>query len=428
MLNNYLNLTKNDYLVNRKELLANKQNSLDVLHIEYNYSFSPCSLSRKGQDSIDLNLLKTNLSSTQTRIEQLKIELIDLENELLQGTLDNNDTLNVVIDHIGDYSIDEALNIVNELKSIRKSIQFGEKERKDLIIDKNELVKQVEEADENEVNLKGSFCINDLTSLRIEYENLRNKLKEIQLKISNIDIKVSKSQLDLSIVTHNDVESKDTCNFIRLANDRNSLLRQLKLVAKQMALMETHLKSVSLSTLSSLSSESTKSSLNSLNSLNIDYNYLAKYLNSIVNLNSCSYDSGCLLDQQDPIKIVSRSGSDTSTMVSVRKNLFNRNAQERRSLRIKRTQDLNDTRNELELSLKMSQIELEKLLNELNSLKIAKQLNNDNKQNSNERELNERIKDLMKKSSIKIEKLKQMKNSDYLLKKCGDYVNRQDNC
>jgi hypothetical protein len=433
MLKNYLNVTKSDYLV-KKELLAKKQKRLDVVQVEYNYSFD------RFNDKFDLNSLKTQLTSTQTRIEQLKIELIDLENELLQGSL-NLDTLKELkFDQIGDYSIDEALGIVNELKNIRQSIAFGERERKDLVKEENEV-----KLDED-VTLSRPGCTTDLASLRMEYENLRRQLKEIQHNISNIEVKVSESQFNIEKTNQkgdnllkknfNDNVPLVSTHF-KLDRERDSLFKQLKLIAKQMALMEIQLKSVSLSTLSSLSSESSKSSLNSLNSsknsilsslLNLDHlkidDYLAKYLHSIVNLNS-SFDSGCYFEPQEPGKPVNRSDSDSSSMEQTRRGLFNRQAKERRSLRLKNVYPQDVNKNELENSLIKSKLELKKLQAELNSLKLAKKLNENNIQNGNQHELNERVQELLKKSSIKIEKLKQKQDPNYFLKKNTQNIKTQ---
>jgi len=88
----------------------------------------------KVKTNFDTNELQTEVSLAQNRIEKLKIELIELENEIIYKKFGLDSLEEFSNDNkIGNYSLDEALSILNELKVIRQSIACGEQERKSLI-------------------------------------------------------------------------------------------------------------------------------------------------------------------------------------------------------------------------------------------------------------------------------------------------------
>lgn len=79
-------------------------------------------------------VIKSKVYLAKNRIEKLKHELNELEIDIHEkkATIDTLDELNQK--YLGEScSIDEALLIVNELKSIHDSIICGEQERKELI-------------------------------------------------------------------------------------------------------------------------------------------------------------------------------------------------------------------------------------------------------------------------------------------------------
>jgi protein KIBRA len=82
----------------------------------------------------DANMIKSEVSLAKQRIEKLKNELIEIEIETKQKEINVNtlDEMNHKVMNDA-YSLDEALLIVNELKTIRNTITRGEQERKALI-------------------------------------------------------------------------------------------------------------------------------------------------------------------------------------------------------------------------------------------------------------------------------------------------------
>ncbi|XP_007496145.1 protein WWC2 isoform X2 [Monodelphis domestica] len=145
MLKDYL-MVAQDALNTQKELYQVKEKRLALALDEYvrlNDAYKEKSSSRtslfSGSSSstkYDPDILKAEISTTRLRVKKLKRELSQMKQELLykeQGfeTLQQIDQ-KMSGDHSG-YKLSEAKAILTEMKSIRKAISSGEKEKQDLM-------------------------------------------------------------------------------------------------------------------------------------------------------------------------------------------------------------------------------------------------------------------------------------------------------
>ncbi|XP_043827529.1 protein WWC2 [Dromiciops gliroides] len=145
MLKDYL-MVAQDALSTQKELYHVKEKRLALALDEYvrlNDAYKEKSSSRtslfSGSSSstkYDPDILKAEISTTRLRVKKLKRELSQMKQELLykeQGfeTLQQIDQ-KMSGDHSG-YELSEAKAILSEMKSIRKAISSGEREKQDLM-------------------------------------------------------------------------------------------------------------------------------------------------------------------------------------------------------------------------------------------------------------------------------------------------------
>ncbi|MBN3278629.1 WWC2 protein, partial [Polyodon spathula] len=145
MLKDYLTVAQ-DALSTQKELYQVKEQRLVLALDEYlrlNDAFKEKSSSRtslfSGSSSstkYDPDILKAEISTTKVRVSKLKRELTQMKQELLykeQGC----ETLQQIDQKMcggqSGYELKEAKAILSELKSIRKAISSGEKEKQDLM-------------------------------------------------------------------------------------------------------------------------------------------------------------------------------------------------------------------------------------------------------------------------------------------------------
>uniref|UniRef100_A0A8C9TR01 WW and C2 domain containing 2 n=1 Tax=Scleropages formosus TaxID=113540 RepID=A0A8C9TR01_SCLFO len=145
MLKEYLSVAQ-DALLAQKELYQVKEQRLALALDEYvrlNDAYKEKSSSRtslfSGSSSstkYDPDILKAEISTTKVRVNKLKRELSQMKQELLykeQGL----DTLHQIDQKMcggqSGYRLKEAKAVVNELKSIRRAISSGEKEKLDLM-------------------------------------------------------------------------------------------------------------------------------------------------------------------------------------------------------------------------------------------------------------------------------------------------------
>ncbi|XP_066487879.1 protein WWC2 [Tiliqua scincoides] len=145
MLKDYLTVAQ-DALSTQKELYHVKEQRLALALDEYvrlNDAYKEKSSSRtslfsssSSSTKYDPDILKAEISTTRLRVKKLKRELSQMKQELLYKE-QGYETLQQIDQKMSGgqsgYELDEAKAIVNELKSIRKAISSGEKEKQDLM-------------------------------------------------------------------------------------------------------------------------------------------------------------------------------------------------------------------------------------------------------------------------------------------------------
>ncbi|XP_042698001.2 protein WWC2 isoform X3 [Chrysemys picta bellii] len=193
MLKDYL-MVAQDALSTQKELYQVKEQRLALALDEYvrlNDAYKEKSSSRtslfSGSSSstkYDPDILKAEISTTRLRVKKLKRELFHMKQELLykeQGF----ETLQQIDQKMSGgqsgYELSEAKAILSELKSIRKAISSGEREKQDLI--------------QSLAKLRGRFHV-DQTVGRSE-PDLRSSSVNSQLSLSRQTLDAG-SQTDIS--------------------------------------------------------------------------------------------------------------------------------------------------------------------------------------------------------------------------------------
>ncbi|XP_078086883.1 protein KIBRA-like isoform X2 [Mustelus asterias] len=145
MLKDYL-VVAQDALTAQKEIYQVKQQRLELAQHEYRQlndvwqdkSSSQTSLFSGSSSSTkyDPDILKAEISTTKSRVNKLKRELSHMRHEL-QYKEQGFETLKAIDLKMsgtqGGYKLDEAQAIVNEMKTIKRAISSGEKEKRDLI-------------------------------------------------------------------------------------------------------------------------------------------------------------------------------------------------------------------------------------------------------------------------------------------------------
>ncbi|XP_051870256.1 protein KIBRA-like [Pristis pectinata] len=145
MLKDYL-VVAQDALTAQKEIYLVKQQRLELAQHEYKQLYDVWKDKSSSQTSLfsgsssstkyDPDILKAEISTTKSRVKKLKSELTHMRHEL-QYKEQGFETLKAIDLKMsgtrGGYKLDEAKAIVNEMKTIKKAINSGEKEKRDLI-------------------------------------------------------------------------------------------------------------------------------------------------------------------------------------------------------------------------------------------------------------------------------------------------------
>ncbi|GCC21961.1 hypothetical protein chiPu_0000344 [Chiloscyllium punctatum] len=145
MLKDYLIIAQ-DALTAQKEIYQVKQQRLKLAQHKYRQlndvwkdkSSSQTSLFSGSSSSTkyDPDILKAEISTTKSRVNKLKRELTHMRQEL-QYKEQGFETLKAIDLKMsgtqGGYKLDEAQAIMNEMKTIKRAINSGEKEKRDLI-------------------------------------------------------------------------------------------------------------------------------------------------------------------------------------------------------------------------------------------------------------------------------------------------------
>ncbi|NWH81063.1 WWC2 protein, partial [Piaya cayana] len=263
MLKDYL-MVAQDALSTQKELYQVKEQRLALAleeYIQLNDAYKEKSSSRtslfSGSSSstkYDPDILKAEISTTRLRVKKLKRELSQMKQELLykeQGfeTLQQIDQ-KMSGDQSG-YELCEAKAILSELKSIRKAISSGEREKQDLMKSLAKLREKfnldqtigTSEADLSSSSVNSQLCFSQQTldtgsqtdisgevgtrsrsnlaervRLSLQYEEAKRSMANLKIELSKLDSEAWPGALD--------VEKEK----LMLINEKEELLKELQFI------------------------------------------------------------------------------------------------------------------------------------------------------------------------------------------------------
>ncbi|NXN90557.1 WWC2 protein, partial [Bombycilla garrulus] len=263
MLKDYLTIAQ-DALSTQKELYQVKEQRLALALDEYvrlNGAYKEKSSSRtslfSGSSSstkYDPDILKAEISTTRLRVKKLKRELSQMKQELLykeQGF----ETLQQIDQKMSGgqsgYELCEAKAILKELKSIRKAISSGEREKQDLMKSLAKLrgkfsVDQTTETSEPDLNsspVNSQLCfprqtldtgsqtdisgeigarsrsnLAEKVRLSLQYEEAKRSMANLKIELSKLDSEAWPGALD--------VEKEK----LMLINEKEELLKELQFI------------------------------------------------------------------------------------------------------------------------------------------------------------------------------------------------------
>ncbi|MBN3288312.1 WWC2 protein, partial [Polyodon spathula] len=260
MLKDYLTVAQ-DALSTQKELYQVKEQRLALALDEYvrlNDAFKEKSSSRtslfSGSSSstkYDPDILKAEISTTKVRVSKLKRELTQMKQELLYKE-QGYETLQQIDQKICGgqcgYELKEAKAILSELKSIRKAISSGEKEKQDLM---QSLVKLKEQfySDQfidpdlrstvagshfslsrqrldagsqtdisGEASVGGEWNLAEKVRLSLQYEEAKRSMANLKIELAKMESEAWPGALD--------VEKEK----LMLINEKEELLKELQFV------------------------------------------------------------------------------------------------------------------------------------------------------------------------------------------------------
>ncbi|XP_030672213.1 protein WWC2 [Nomascus leucogenys] len=266
MLKDYLSVAR-DALRTQKELYHVKEQRLALALDEYvrlNDAYKEKSSSRtslfSGSSSstkYDPDILKAEISTTRLRVKKLKRELSQMKQELLykeQGF----ETLQQIDKKMSGgqsgYELSEAKAILTELKSIRKAISSGEKEKQDLMqslaklqerfhleqnIGRSEpdlrcspvnshlsLSRQTIDAGSQtrisgDIGVRSRSNLAEKVRLSLQYEEAKRSMANLKIELSKLDSEAWPGALDIE---------KEK---LMLINEKEELLKELQFVTPQ---------------------------------------------------------------------------------------------------------------------------------------------------------------------------------------------------
>merc|ERR1719471_1830491 len=342
MLRSYL-VTAQEDLTAKKELVNIKQARLTLAQDEFHHlnttmsalSNSTTSLNSTSSTSstkYDPDLLKSDVHHARARVQRLKRELANIHSEMdyKQRGVETLQSVNTkFIEHGRGLTIEEAKAIRAELLNIQQSLSTGEQEKielmKSLACLKDDLTRlqpsessldvSVLNAHEklstaSQTDLSGEMVpvgarLAELARLRLQYDERRRNVQEIQQQLAALEERISPGQLEsdkdrllliqekeqllrelrsinlrnrsntemndikreirkLECDLNNAMEVSNKCiaDRLKIHEDKQFLLQQLKDSMREVSTLESQLKLLSASTLSMSSS----SSLGSLSS------------------------------------------------------------------------------------------------------------------------------------------------------------------
>ncbi|XP_053398838.1 protein KIBRA-like isoform X2 [Mercenaria mercenaria] len=348
MLKDYL-VTAKDDLEAKKEIYTVKEQRLQLAQDEYQYlhdtltgwKSSRTSLnsnSSVGSTKYDPDLLKADVNLARKRVDRLRHELAQIHAEM-QYKQKGLDTLAMVDQKLSGqgagYSIDEAREIMDEMRTIQTSLHSGERERLELMKalarlkedflrtkiggsspDVSTLSLSLEKSTTaSQTDLRGEFGLTssrylaEITRLRLQYDEAKHRLSQLkhmladleddmvpgqnesdkdrlllvqekeQLlrelrsidpkgrspeEIENVNLRIQQLGIDLNHAK--EISNKQIAERLKHQERKTEILKDLAETTKKTTMLESQLKSMSMSTLS-ISSGSSLGSLGSLGSL-----------------------------------------------------------------------------------------------------------------------------------------------------------------
>lgn len=346
MLKEYL-ITAQEDLAAKREIYSVKEQRLMLAQDEYqhlndtlaSWKSSHTSLnsnSSVGSTKYDPDLLKADVHHAKNRVSRLRRELEQIRTEMHykeQGV----ETLTRVDEKLsgqkGTYNVSQAHAIVQEIKQIQTHVSTKEQEKQTLIAslarlkddfllsknggsspDVSTLSIPLKSNTASQTDLRGelgpgsSSYIQEITQLRLQYQESRSRLLDLKHKLANVEdqmvpgqnesdkdrlmllqekeqllrelksidpkgrseseifsIRAQIQQLENDLVIAIDTSNKQIADRIQLQDQKSALMQELSEATRLTTLLESQLRSLSVSTLS-MSSGSSLGSLGSLSS------------------------------------------------------------------------------------------------------------------------------------------------------------------
>ncbi|XP_071412387.1 protein WWC2 isoform X2 [Pithys albifrons albifrons] len=263
MLKDYLTIAQ-DALSTQKELYLVKEQRLALALDEYvrlNGAYKEKSSSRtslfsssSSSTKYDPDILKAEITTTRLRVKKLKRELSQMKQELLYKE-EGFETLQQIDQKMsggqGGYELCEAKAILRELKSIRKAISSGEREKQDLMKSLAKLrekfnldqTTETSEPDLSSSSINSQLCfprqtldtgsqtdisgeigarsranLAEKVRLSLQYEEAKRSMANLKIELSKLDSETWPGALD--------VEKEK----LLLINEKEELLKELQFI------------------------------------------------------------------------------------------------------------------------------------------------------------------------------------------------------
>uniref|UniRef100_A0A8C2W9X4 WWC family member 3 n=1 Tax=Cyclopterus lumpus TaxID=8103 RepID=A0A8C2W9X4_CYCLU len=208
-----LQAKKEMYLVKQQRLELAQQEMLLFHELsEDNRSMASTLSGSSSNSKYDPDQIKVEVACRRERLSRLKQELAQVKQELQYKEM-GVETLQEIDRKMSssqtNYKLDEAQAIFSELRSIKKTISAGEKERQDLIQDSSHLV--------------------DKVKVNWQYEEAKKKVQSIQHQLAQLDSESWSGR----------AEADRDRDFLQLLREKEALLQELVLVSLQKHSAET---------------------------------------------------------------------------------------------------------------------------------------------------------------------------------------------
>uniref|UniRef100_A0A667XV13 WWC family member 3 n=1 Tax=Myripristis murdjan TaxID=586833 RepID=A0A667XV13_9TELE len=255
-----LNAKKEMYLVKQQRLELAQQEMLlfHELSEEDSRSLTSTLSGSSSNAKYDPDQIKVEIACRRERLSRLKQELAQMKQELQYKEM-GVETLQEIDRKMScsqtNYKLDEAQAIFNELRSIKKAISTGEKERQDLIQSLAKLTVNFQSslsisdsANEgaNSTGTVGDSCnlqqycdtgcqtdimgeLVDKVKLNWQYEEAKKKVQSIQHQLAQLDSESWSGR----------AEADRDRDFMQLLREKEALLQEIILVSKQQHPAET---------------------------------------------------------------------------------------------------------------------------------------------------------------------------------------------